>query len=312
MVAFEYLSRYYQVTWNRKQLTESQLIIQVKPFQALLTTLADPISRKVFQGAPQLKCVANYAVGYNNIDIETAKDRGIWVTNTPEVLTEATADIVWALLLACARRIPEGERLVRARKFKGWHSLMLLGLDLSGKTLGLYGFGRIGQAVARRGRGWDMKILYHQRHRVPASLERRLNAKYVPFEILLECSDFLSVNAPLTPKTRHRFTSKEFRKMKKTAIFINTARGPIHDEKALAQALEKGTIHSAGLDVYEFEPKIDPSLLGLVNCTLLPHLGSGTTETRDQMALLAAENIHLALSGRKPKTPVFHLKELAP
>ena len=307
--AFHLLARYYSVTCNNKQLSESNLVATVKPFHALLTTLADPISKKVLQAAPKLKCVANYAVGFNNIDLKTAKERGIWVTNTPEVLTEATADIVWALLLACARRIPEGERLVRTGKFKGWHPLMLLGLDLSEKTLGLYGFGRIGQAVARRGSGWSMKIIYHQRHRVPAALERRLNATYVPFESLLNRSDFLSINAPLTPQTRHRFTSKEFLKMKKTAVFINTARGPIHDEKALVQALEKGIIHSAGLDVYEFEPRIDPSLLRLHNCTLLPHLGSGTTETRDQMAFLAAENIHLALSGRKPKTPVFSFKK---
>ncbi len=254
--------------------------------------------------------MANYAVGYNNIDLEAAKELRVWVTNTPEVLTEATADIVWALLLACARRIPEGERMVRAGKFKGWHPLMLLGLDLSGKTLGLYGFGRIGQAVARRGRGWGMKILYHQRHRIPAASERRLKAGYVPFETLLKRSDFLSVNAPLTPQTRHRFTANEFRKMKRSAVYINTARGPIHDEKALARALQKRTIHSAGLDVYEFEPRVNPLLLRLDNCTLLPHLGSGTGETRDRMALLAAENIHLALSGREPKTPVFSLKKI--
>ncbi|HTC20129.1 MAG TPA: D-glycerate dehydrogenase, partial [bacterium] len=252
-----------------------------------------------------LKCVANYAVGFNNIDWVTAKKLGIWVTNTPEVLTEATADIAWALLLSCARRIPEGERLVRSGKFTGWQPMMLLGLDLSGKTLGLYGFGRIGQAVARRGRGWGMKILYHQRHKAWNSIERQLKARYVSFETLLKQSDFLSVNAPLTPQTRHRFTLKEFRKMKRTAVFINTARGPIHDEKDLVKALKKRIIHSAGLDVYEDEPRVNQALLRLANCTLLPHLGSGTVETRNQMALLAAENIHLALSGLIPKTPVF-------
>jgi glyoxylate reductase len=305
--AFHLLSRRYSVTWNKKQLGETRLAAIVKPYHALLTTLADSVSKKVLQAAPQLECVANYAVGFNNIDCATAKELGIWVTNTPEVLTEATADIVWALLLACARRVPEGERLVRSGKFKGWQPLMLLGLDLSGKTLGLYGFGRIGQAVARRGRGWGMKVLYHQRHKAGRAREKSLKAHYVSFDKLLKQSDFLSVNAPLTPETRHRFTGKEFQKMKRTAVFINTARGPIHDEKALVRALQRRIIHSAGLDVYEQEPRIHPSLLRLDNCTLLPHLGSGTVETRHRMALLAFENIHLALSGRKPKTPVFSL-----
>jgi glyoxylate reductase len=304
-VAFHFLSRYYTVTWNRKPVNESRLASIVKPFHALLTTLADPVSKKVLEAAPELKCVANYAVGFNNIDLETAKKRRIWVTNTPEVLTEATADIVWALLLACARRVPEGERLVRKGKFKGWHPLMLLGLDLSGKTLGLYGFGSIGQAVARRGSGWNMKIIYHQRHRIPVASENSLNAEYVSFENLLKHSDILSVNAPLTPQTHHRFTSREFGKMKRTAVFINTARGPIHDEAALVKALKKGIINSAGLDVYEYEPLINSTLLHLDNCTLLPHLGSGTVETRNKMATLAAQNIHLVLSGHKPHTPVF-------
>jgi glyoxylate reductase len=303
--AYRALSRRYHVTWNKKPLGETRLAARVRPYHALLTTLADPITRKVLQAAPLLQCVANFAVGYNNIDLQAAKEKGIWVTNTPEVLTEATADIAWALLLSCARRIPEGERMVRAGKFKGWHPLMLLGQDLTGKTLGIYGFGRIGQSVARRGRGWNMKVLYHQRHPVSRSVEQGLQARYASFQQLLQRSDFISVNAPLTTQTRHRFGTREFLKMKRSAIFINTARGAIHDEKALAHALQKGIIHSAGLDVYEFEPRIHPQLTRLENCTLLPHLGSATVETRDQMALLAAENIHLVLSGRKPKTPVF-------
>ena len=305
--AYLSLRRKYQVTWNKSQLTESQLVLRVKPYHALLTTLADPITENVLSSAPNLRCVANYAVGFNNIDLKSAKKRNIWVTNTPDVLTEATADIAWALLLACARRLGEGEKLVRMGGFKGWHARMLLGVDLVGKTLGIYGFGRIGKAMARRGRGWNMKILYHQRHRESPRTEKRFNARYVSFEGLLRNSDFLSVHSPLTAETRHRFTLKEFKKMRPTAIFINTGRGPVHDEKDLAQALGKGILYSAGLDVYEREPKIERGLLRLSNCVLLPHLGSATVQTRDTMALLAAENIHQVLSGRQPRTPVFKL-----
>jgi len=251
-----------------------------------------------------LECVANYAVGYNNIDVKAAGEKGIWVTNTPEILTDATADIVWALILSCARRIPEGEKMVRSGKFKGWQALMLLGVNLMGKTLGIYGFGRIGKAVAWRGRGWNMKVLYHQRHRESPKIERRYNARYVSFERLLRDSDILSVNAPVTPETRDRFGLKEFQKMKRTGIFVNAARGSIHREKDLAMALREGLIFSAGLDVYEKEPKVDPTLIRLKNCTLLPHLGSGTIETRDKMALLAAQNIELVLEGQSPLTPV--------
>ena len=296
------------MSWNKKQLTENQFSSVIKPYHALLTTLADPITRKVLDSGPRLQCVANYAVGYNNIDLSAAQEKGIWVTNTPNVLTEATADIVWALILSCARRIPEGERLVRSGKFKGWHPLLLLGVDLIGKTLGFYGFGRIGKAVAQRGRGWNMKVIYHQRHRETPLVEKRYNARFVSFETLVMESDVISVNAPLTDRTKHRFSLKEFKKMKSTAIFVNTARGLIHDEKDLALALKSKIIASAGLDVYEFEPKIEPGLLKLNNCTLLPHLGSGTVKTRNRMALLAAENIELVLLGKKPKTPVFNLE----
>ncbi len=181
VIAFQYLSRRFNVTCNKKQFNESQLKAKVRPFHGLLTTLADPVSKSVLLAAPLLKYIANFAVGYNNIDIQTAKERGIWITNTLGILTEAMADIAWALLLACARRLPEGERMVRAGKFKGWHPLKLLGLDVPGKTLGLFGFGRIGQAVARRGRGWGMKVLYHQRKRVFRSIEKQLNAKFSSF-----------------------------------------------------------------------------------------------------------------------------------
>lgn len=307
-VAFKKLRNKFQVTWNKSHWTESQLVSKIGPYHALLTTLADPITAQVFQAANNLKCVANFAVGFNNIDITEAKKRGIWVTNTPDVLTEATADIAWALILACARRVHEGEAIVRRGQFKGWHPLMLRGLDLKGKTLGLFGFGRIGKATARRAKGWNMRILYHQRTREKGSTERLYAARYVPFSTLLRESDILSLHAPLTPETRHRFTSSEFQKMKPNSLFINTARGPLHKEKDLVKALKKGPLFSAGLDVYEFEPSIDRELVKLQNCLLLPHLGSATQATRDHMAVLCADNIARILRGRPPLTPVFPQK----
>lgn len=304
IVAYRRLSKRFQVTWNKTQMTEAQLAAKIRPFHAVLTTLADRMTERVIRSAPKLRCIANYAVGYNNIDLKAARQHNIWVTNTPDVLTEATADIAWALILACARRVPEGEKMVRSGKFKGWGALMLLGFDLMGKTLGVYGFGRIGKAVAWRGRGWNMPVLYNQRHREPRSIERHYNARYVSFEDLLKKSDILSVNAPLTPETRYRFTKTEFSRMKPNSIFINASRGPIHNEQDLAMALNRNIIGSAGLDVYEFEPKVNSSLIKLSNCVLLPHLGSATVETRNVMAELAAENIELVLSGRKPRTSV--------
>lgn len=305
VTAYQMLSKRFQVTWNKHQLTEKEWVNRIAPYHAILTTLSDSITSKVLNAAPNLKCIANFAVGYNNIDLVTAKIRGVYVTNTPDVLTEATADLVWALILSCARRLPEGEKFVRTTGFKGWGALFLLGQDLAGKTLGIYGFGRIGKAVAQRGRGWAMPVLYHQRHRESLAVEKRYHAKYVSFETLLKKSDILSVNSPLTTETRYRFTLKEFRKMKPTSIFINASRGPIHRETDLVKALQTKTIASAGLDVYEFEPKINRALLKLPNCTLLPHLGSATLETRNKMAVLAAENIERVLTGQHPKTSVI-------
>jgi len=303
-VAYAFLRRRYSVTWNKKKLTEDQLTRKIGPYQGLLTTLADPLTSRVLRAGRALKVVANFAVGFNNIDLAAARELGIRVTNTPEVLTDATADLTWALLLSCARRIPEGERLVRSGKFKGTHPLMLLGLDLRGKTLGIYGCGRIGQAVARRSRGWDMKVIYHNRRRLDPRLERPLGARFVPFDRLVQESDFLVVTAPLTPETRGRFTYRDFKRMKPTAVFINTGRGPIHIEKDLARALGEGIPFYAGLDVYEKEPQVDPRLLRSDRVTLLPHIGSATVQTRDTMALLAARNIDLVLNGKEPLTPV--------
>lgn len=303
-IAYDKLSGRFNVTWNKPQLDGEQLLKKVKRYDALLTTLGDQVTDAVMAAAPRLKIVSNMAVGFNNIDLVAARKRGIVVTNTPDVLTDATADLAWALLMASARRLPEGERLALSGKFHGVHSLMLLGVDLKGKTLGIYGCGRIGQAVARRSLGWDMKVIYHNRHTLPKKTEKALNARWVPFGKLLKDSDFLCVVAPLTPETRGRFTLREFKQMKLRSVFVNIGRGPIHNEKDLATALRKGWIGYAGLDVYEHEPKIERELLRSNKVTLLPHIGSATVETRDAMASLAADNILRVLSGRKPLTPV--------
>jgi len=302
--AYRLLRRRFKTRWLKGTPSRSRVERELKTCQGALILIGYRMSREVFRGSPFLECVANFGVGYDNIDVQAARERGIVVTNTPEILTDATADIAWALILACARRIPEGERMVRKGRFKGWHPTMLLGVDLKGATLGLYGFGRIGQAVARRAAGWDMKVLYHQRHRAPRAVERATGARRCSFLRLLASSDVLSVHAPLTPETRGRFGEREFRRMKRSAVFVNTGRGPIHDEKALARALEEGRLFSAGLDVYEKEPEVYPRLRRLENCVLLPHLGSGTVETRRKMAVLAARNLERVLTGRRALTPV--------
>jgi glyoxylate reductase len=298
------LARRFTVRWLKGTPTLSRVIREAADCHGLLSLLGYRIDENVFRRASRLECIAHFGVGYDNIDVKAARRRGIVVTNTPEVLTDATADIAWTLILACARRAPEGERVVREGRFMGWHPRMLLGVDLRGATLGIYGFGRIGQAVARRAIGWEMRVIYHQRHRVPPVVERTLQARRVGFGELLRRSDILSLHAPLTSETRGRFGRVEFRRMKRGAIFINTARGAMHDEGALADALRDGRLFSAGLDVYEREPRVDPDLRRLDRCVLLPHLGSGTVGTRRKMALLAARNIDRVLTGRPPLTPV--------
>jgi glyoxylate reductase len=250
-----------------------------------------------------LRIIANMAVGYDNVDVEAAAERGIVVTNTPGVLDETTADTAFMLLLAAARRLGESERTLRAGRWKWWGPKLFVGVDVWGKTLGIVGMGRIGQAVARRGRGFGMEILYHNRSRNEGA-ENELDARYADLDELLETADFVSVHTPLTGETRHLIGPEELEKMKPTAVLINTSRGPVVDEGALADALADGRIFAAGLDVYEEEPKVHPKLLGLENAVLAPHIGSGSRETRDGMAVLAAENIVAVLSGGEPKTPV--------
>jgi D-3-phosphoglycerate dehydrogenase len=258
------------------------------------------ISEDVIARAPKLCVVANIGVGYDNVEVEACNKRGIMVTNTPDVLTEATADLAFALILAAARRVPEGDRYVRELKWTCWQWNFMLGAEMHGKVLGLYGLGRIGRAVARRGGGFSMRILYHARHRVPESVEKELAAEFVDRETLLRESDFLSIHVPLTPETRHAIRAPELARMKPSAFFINTARGNIVEESALVEALQAGRIAGAGLDVFEYEPTVHPALLAMNNVVLMPHVGSATEETRLRMAMLAGDNLLAALNGRRP------------
>jgi glyoxylate reductase len=271
----------------------------------LLTLLTERVDAELLDAAgPQLKIVANHAVGFDNVDVPECTGRGVLVTNTPDVLTEATADLAWSLILACVRRVAEGDRFLRSRRPWVWGPSMMLGYDMYGKTFGVAGCGRIGQAVARRATGFGMRVIYHDPVRLPEAVERELNVEWCPFETLLAESDVISVHTPLLPETRHLFGADAFRQMKPTAVLVNTARGPIVDEPALAEALRTGEIFAAGLDVYEREPEIEEALLDLDNVTLLPHLGSATVETRTAMGLLAVENLLAGITGKRPRTLV--------
>ena len=258
------------------------------------------VSKDAIERASKLRVIANIGVGYDNIDVEECTRRRILVTNTPDVLTEATADLALALLLATARRVVEGDRFVRQQHWPHWQWNFLWGSEMHGKTLGLYGFGRIGQAVARRGRGFSMRIVYHSRHRVPADVEKELAAEWVDRDTLMRESDFLSLHVPLTAETRRCISRREFALMKPTAFIVNTARGTVMEEEALVEALQSGKLAGAGLDVFEHEPKVHPALITMNNVVLLPHIGSATVDSRMRMALLASKNLLVALDGRRP------------
>ncbi len=282
------------------------LLSHVGDAEALVCLLSDRIDADVFAAAPNMRIVANLGVGYDNIDLDAARAAGVVVTNTPGALTEATADLTFALLLAAARRIPEADGFVRTGGFLGWELIQPhIGLDVHGRTLGIVGMGRIGTAVARRGRlGFGMKVLYHNRNRSPEA-EAELGAIWVPFEALLEESDFLCVHTPLTPQTHHLFDREAFRRMRCTAVLVNAARGPVVDEEALVWALRKGEIAGAGIDVYEREPRVHPGLLELrERVVLAPHIGSATGTTRRALAELAVDNVLAVLAGRPPVNPV--------
>ncbi len=284
--------------------TPEELRAQTPGHDYLLCLLTDQIDAALLeagaQGAPPLRLVANMAVGYNNIDLEAARRLGILVTNTPGVLTDATADLTFALLLAIARRIPEADRFTRAGRFTGWQPLLLLGAELNGKTLGLVGMGRIGQAVARRALGFGMSIVYTARHPLPSDDERALNASFVPLEEVLRRADFLSLHVPYTPQTHHLLHAETLALLRPSAYVINTARGPIIDEAALVAALQAKLLRGAALDVFEDEPRIHPALLQMEQVVLAPHIGSATQETRARMATTAAANILAHLRGETP------------
>lgn len=279
-------------------MTGEDLARSVRGFDAVLCMLHDPIDAAVLKAAEGCRVIANMAVGYNNIDVAEATQRGILVTNTPGVLTEATADLTWALILAVPRRVAEGDRVMRAGTFPGWGPNYMLGGDVTGRTLGLVGPGRIALAVAERAIGFRMSLLYAGRRESPGL--DALGAKRVELDRLLAEADFVSLHVPLTAETTHLIDARALSLMKPTAYLINTSRGPVVDEAALVDALAERRIAGAGLDVYEREPVMHPGLAGLDNAVLLPHLGSATFETRGRMSRIAAENVIAALQGRRP------------
>ncbi|MDZ7267086.1 MAG: D-glycerate dehydrogenase [candidate division KSB1 bacterium] len=290
----------FEMNHEDRVLTRAELLDRVRGCDGLLTLLTDRIDAELLDAAgPQLKVVANYAVGFDNIDLQAATARGILVTNTPGVLTEATADHAWALLFAIARRIPESERFLRAGKFKGWGPLMFLGGDVTGCTLGIVGAGRIGHAMALRSRGFNMRVLYTDETPNPV-LEQEIGARRVPLPELLRESDYVSLHVPLLPGTRHLINADTLRLMKPTAYLINTSRGPVVDEAALAAALRQGRLAGAALDVFENEPAVHPDLLTLENVVLTPHTASATIATRGKMATMAANNLLAGLRGERP------------
>jgi len=280
-----------------------QLAEACREIEGLMATGAR-VSEDLLEHAPRLRVIANVGVGYDNIDVAACTRRRILVTNTPDVLTETTADLSFALLMAVARRVVECDRFVREGHWHYWQWKYLWGADIFGKTLGVYGLGRIGKAVARRARGFSMRVLYYDIVRPSPALEQELGAQFVDRETLLREADFLTLHVPLTPDTHHLISSREFAMLKPTAFLINAARGKVVEEAALVEALQSRRIAGAGLDVFEYEPQVQPALLALPNVVLTPHVGSASAETRLAMAMLAAENLLAGLEGRRPPTPV--------
>jgi len=299
------LKKHHTIIINEKNrpLSKEEIIQGLKGKQGLLCLLNDTIDKEVIQSNPSLRMIANCAVGYNNIDVEAATKQKVLVSNTPGVLTDTTAELTWSLILSVARKIPASDQFSRSGHFNGWDPMLLLGLDLKNKTLGIIGAGRIGTAVALKSLGFGMKILYAD-HKKNEQIENCCNATLVSLEHLLQHADVISIHVPLTDTTHHLIGINQFKLMKKSAIFINTSRGPVVDESALIDALEEKWIYGAGLDVYEYEPEIPESLKNCDNVVLLPHIGSATIETRTKMAVMAAENLLAGLNGTQPKNCV--------
>lgn len=304
--AIELLEKQFDVEVNPEDrvLSKEELLENVKGMDAVLCLITDNIDKEVIEAAGEkCKIFANYGVGYNNIDIAAATQNNVIITNTPGVLDDATADLAWALLMAVSRRIVPADKFTRNGAFQAWDPMMFLGRDITGKTLGLIGAGRIGSNFAKKAKAFDMKILYTGLRANP-KLESELGATYVDKETLLKEADFVSLHVPLQPSTIHYIGEKEFSLMKKTSVIVNTSRGPVIDEKALVRALKQGEIWGAGLDVYENEPDVEPELLDMYNVVLVPHIASATMETRTNMGLIAAKNIVKVLTGENPDTCV--------
>ena len=294
-----------QVNPHDRPMTRRELLRALKGKDGVLSLLNDRMDGEAMDAAgPALKVIANYAVGFNNIVVPDATGRGIVVTNTPEVLTETTADMAWSLIMAACRRIAEGDDFLRSGKPWDWAPLMMLGSDVHGKTLGILGLGRIGQGVARRARGFNMKAIYYDAFRQKPAVEKRLGVQYKRFDTVIKQADIITVHTPLMKETIHLVNAKVLKAMKKTAYLVNTSRGPIVDEAALARALRRGDIAGAGIDVFEEEPKVHPELVKCRNAVITPHIASATIETRTAMGTLAASNLIAVLKGKKPPTPV--------
>lgn len=291
--------------WEKEEtLNGKTLLEKIKEKDAVLTMVNNFVTDDIIQQAPKLKVIGNCGVGYNNIDIASAEKHGVIVTNTPDVLNDATADLTWAMILGIARRIVEADKFVREGKFTGWLPHLFIGNMVYGKKLGIIGLGRIGRAVCKRAKGFKMEVYYYNRNPLPKAQEEALNATYKNLEDLLRECDYITIHAPLNEDSHHLIGRDELNLMKKDAYLINTSRGPLIDEQALYEHLKDGKIAGAALDVYEHEPEIVEGLLGLDNVILLPHIGSATYETRTNMAELAAKNIANVLSGKEPLTPV--------
>jgi len=303
-VALDKLSSECDLKINRTSLTKEELKQKVSGSDAVISYLTDRIDQDIIDRGTKLKIIANYGAGFNNIDVTYASERGIWVTNTPNVLHETTADLTWAMILGTARRIIPADRYTRESKFQGWGAQLFLGGDVYEKTLGIIGLGEIGRSVARRAIGFNMRTLYHQRNRLPKEEEKKLNVEYATFEKILRESDFLTLHVPLTEETEYMIGNDEIALMKKTAYLIHTARGKVIDDYALVAALSEGRLAGAALDVYEDEPELTEGMRELDNLMILPHIGSASFETRDKMALLVADNILDALEGKTPRSLV--------